>query len=155
MAIRQSACTRFRHHPLSRSRAKNENVKRPITIPPNLLKQVPELGISSYKAAYVSIVNRKRQRLLVKLLTDRLTLCQLENRGFQTEGSNCRRGCGVTEDLSHFFGSHILPEIENVRFFADYYLCDLFGEYIESNIILNPVSNNFRLKSWWAFVTSC
>ena len=103
--------SRFRDDYSSFLKAKIENPKRVVNIPTNVLKAVPELGINSYSTAYIAIPNVKRQRLLVKLLTDRLTLSQLEKRGFQTS-LQCRRGCGVLEDVPHFFGAHILPEIE-------------------------------------------
>ena len=84
--------------------------KKPPTVPKEAIDAHPVLLAKSFNEAYLSISEPRKQRLLVKLLTDRLTRPQLISRGFETVDS-CRRGCPEIESLSHFVGVHVFPEI--------------------------------------------
>ena len=79
-------------------------------LPPHVVADAPELQCSSLHQMYVKTCDSKKQRLLVKLLTDRFSSSQLEKRGFDIL-PGCRRGCSAPDTLDHFIGAHIFPEL--------------------------------------------
>ena len=90
--------------------AKSSKISPTTKATDGLIDQFPSLAYNTLHASYTGILNCKKQRLFVKLVTDRFSYRQLDKRGFDAPTS-CRRGCLTADSLDHFIGTHIYPSL--------------------------------------------